>query len=307
MLLSVQTAGLVDRLGPEAGFRLIRACGFEAIDWNIDRGWDRAAVTAGRLEGSIFEQSDEAVLAFFADELAEIRKNGLVITQAHAPFPSHVRGVPGFREYAVDIYRSCIRLCHAVGCRHLVIHGISCRYNEPEMTAGDMWEKNMALFGELIPTLLETDVTICLESPFASTPLVTEGVCSDPRDAVAMIDGLNAAAGRECFGLCLDTGHLNLLRKNVVNYIRILGTRIKALHIHDNNGVDDQHMMPFTGCFRWQEFLSTLREVGYKGDLSFETWAQIRAERLPKEFIPVFLRAISGVGGIFRASILGER
>ena len=34
---------------------------------------------------------------------------------------------------------------------------------------------------------------------------------------------------------------------------------------------------------------------------------ELGSERLPKEFIPVFLRAISGVGRIFRASILGER
>ena len=306
MLLSVQTAGVIDRLGVEAGYRLLKECGFEAIDWNIDLGWDQAAVTAGKLEGSIFEQSDEAVLAYYAEELAEIRKNGLVITQAHAPFPSHVKNIPGFEEYAIRIYRSCIRLCHAVGCKNLIIHGISCRYNDPEMTAERMWAKNITLYRSLIPTLLETNVTVCLENLFASTPIITEGVCSNPHEAVAMIDALNETAGKECFGLCLDTGHLNLLRKNVTNYIRILNKRIKALHIHDNNSMADQHLMPFVGNFRWNEFVATLREVGYHGDLSFETFAQYRDARMAPEYIPVFLRTISGIGEIFRTSIQGQ-
>ena len=57
-----------------------------------------------------------------------------------------------------------------------------------------------------------------------------------------MIDRYNSIAGKECFGLCLDMGHLNLLNLDMSWYIPILGKRITALHVHDNDGmVDRQH------------------------------------------------------------------
>lgn len=307
MKLSVQNYGVSTVFGPEAGYRMIRECGFEAIDWNIDQGWNMKAVLAGQLEGSsIFEKSDEEVLAYYAEELEAIRKSGLTITQAHAPFPSDIRDVPDVEAYVVRIFQSCIRLCAAVGCPRLVIHGGSCRYSDPVTTAEEMWEKNMAMYTALIPLLRETGVMVCLENLFTTGAQLTEGNCSDPHEAVTLIDTLNDLAGQECFGLCLDTGHLNVLHKHVPTYVRMLGKRIKALHLHDNDAIHDQHWMPFAGCFHWAEFLDAMKEVGYSGDLNFETFMQIDASRMPPEYVPVFLKAIAGVGEVFRSKLLGE-
>lgn len=305
MLLSVQTAFVVQDFGNEAGYKLLRDCGFEAIDWNIDLYWDRDAVEAGKFSGcSIYEESPEAVLAHFADELAEIRKNGLVVTQAHAPFSGYVGSSPEMLAYCIKIYKSCIRLCAEAGCKNLIIHGVSCRYDVPHIDAEAAWKANLELYSALIPDLLETGVTACMENLFASgKPTITEGTCHNPQEAVALIDTLNEMAGAECFGLCLDTGHLNLMHKHIPTYIRTLGKRIKALHIHDNDAVSDQHLMPFVGCFRWKEFIDALKEIGYDGDLSFETFCQYRSDRMEKDYVPVFLRAIASIGEIFRRKL----
>ena len=57
-------------------------------------------------------------------------------------------------------------------------------------------------------------------------------------------------------------------------YAAVLGRRIKCLHVHDNNGSSDQHMAPLTGTVNWGNFCSSLRDAGYDGDLSFETFNQ---------------------------------
>ena len=44
-----------------------------------------------------------------------------------------------------------------------------------------------------------------------------------------------------------------------------------SLHVHDNNGHADQHQIPGNGTIDWESFSKALREVGYKGTLSFET------------------------------------
>jgi hypothetical protein len=49
--------------------------------------------------------------------------------------------------------------------------------------------------------------------------------------------------------------------------------------------------------------LAVMKEIGYDHDLSFETFAQVRANRVDPEYIPVFLKAIAGIGEVFRKEL----
>ena len=70
---------------------------------------------------------------------------------------------------------------------------------------------------------------------------------------------------------CWDVGHGNLTMDEQAAGIRVLGDHIKALHIHDNNGKDDLHAMPFTGTVQWEKVMNALYESGCKADLVLET------------------------------------
>ena len=307
MQLAVQSSPVSRDFGPEAGYRLIRECGFTAIDWNIDYYLNRTAFkTAEYKDFCIFEKSLEECLDFFAEELGHIRAAGLTVTQAHAPFPAYLPERPESLDYTIGIYRRCIEFCNAIGCKNLIIHGISLSNTDMTNTPESIKALNYKLYESLIDVLVKTNVTVCLENLFTGSPKgIIEGTCSNPYEAVEYIDTLNAKAGKECFGLCLDTGHLNLLRKSFRAYVPVLGKRIKALHVHDNNGSADQHLMPYTGTINWDHFCDTMREIGYEGDIAFETFAQVRASQLNRELVPTFLTAIAGIGGYFRDRILG--
>ena len=41
-------------------------------------------------------------------------------------------------------------------------------------------------------------------------------------------------------------------------------------HVHDNYYAKDLHLPPFMGDANWEELMQTLKEIGYKGDLTFE-------------------------------------
>ena len=316
MHLSVQTSAIPDVFGYEAGYRMIRESGFDAIDWNINHALRfKDVLNAETKEGlCIFERPLEEIMAHFDEELTAIRAAGLTIAQAHAPFPSYDVGRIDALEYTTGIFKQCIRFCSAVGCSRLVIHGISLKFSEPiEKTGEEMRTMTMDMFRQLIPALKETrqsgrtPVIVCMENLFSRFDVLgqgfREGTCSDPHEAVWMIDTLNAEAGDEMFGLCLDTGHLNLLRKDFRTYVPIVGKRIKALHIHDNNQNNDQHLMPYAGNTNWKEFLYTMHGIGYDGDLSFETFAQTNPPRIPRELVPDFLHLIARVGDYFRSEI----
>lgn len=305
MNISVQSGGIIDRVGAEKCYASIKEAGFTAVDWNIDQNLTptdiRNLTYAGK---SVFEHSIQDVIDHFAEEIEIIRKYGLTITQAHAPFPAYVSGHPEVLEFMIHVYENCIRLCHHAGCRNLVIHSISLAesdtYNTPETVA----QLNRHLYESLIPTLLECNVTVCLENLFTRAAAPMEGACSDPHDAVQWIDELNAKAGREVFGFCLDVGHLNLLNKNLRTYIPILGKRIKALHVHDNDGRDDLHLAPMTGTVNWAVLCDALKGIGYDGDISFETFMQVRiAQRFDEALLMPWLNLICKMGESFRNKI----
>ena len=305
MEISVQSGGIVDRIGAENCYASIKAAGFTAIDWNIDHALSSKDIKGLTYAGkSVFERSLQEVIDYHASELNAIRKHGLAITQAHAPFPAYVPGHPEVLEYMIHVYENCIRLCHYAGCKNLVIHGISLEESDQINTPETIAALNLHLYESLIPTLLECDVTVCLENLFTRRPAPTEGACSDPHEAVLLIDALNEKAGREVFGFCLDVGHLQLLNKNFRTYIPILGKRIKALHLHDNDGQDDLHLAPMTGIVNWAVLCDCLKEIGYDGDISFETFMQVRiAQRFDDALLMPWLTLICKMGESFRNRI----
>ena len=310
MEICIQTNPLAARFGFDEACRMIAEAGFTAIDWGIDNAWRfDDLLTAPTLSGlCIFEKSPAEVLAHYAEELASLQRWGLTVSQAHAPFRAFDFRRKEVLDYAIEIYKGCIRLCQAAGCKHLVIHGISIREEDTETTPELCRQYNRRLYESLLPTLAETDVVVCMENLFSRAgrmgiPNFTAAHCADPDEAVAWIDELNKQAGRAAFALCFDTGHLHLLRGDLRRYLSVLGDRIACLHIHDNDQFGDYHLLPYTGTFPWELFLATLKEIGYRGDLSFETCGQMAARRCPDPLVPHVLRLVYETGVYFRAEL----
>ena len=304
MKIGIQTAGIPYDFGRREGYQMIRDAGFETIDWNIDMQLTNADILSHKHAGNVFEKSLDEILAFYADDLDGIRAAGLTITQAHAPFNFYNNDPEGpSLEYMSKIYQNVILLCDAVGCKNVVIHGAS-RGRNDQHTNEEMEEINRTLYTSLIPTLQKTNVTVCLENLFVSKGGLTAGHCANPYEAAKLIDELNAAAGKECFGFCVDTGHLNLLAIDFRSYMPILGKRIKALHIHDNDGATDLHKAPYTGTIDWKQFYEQLAKIGYEGDLAFETFRQTEVNVLgDREMVMPWMKLIATIGEFFRSKI----
>jgi sugar phosphate isomerase/epimerase len=74
--------------------------------------------------------------------------------------------------------------------------------------------------------------------------------------------------------ICLDTGHCVILDDPSKAAMHLGGDWIKAVHLHDNYGVIDQHKFPFDGIVDWKNFCKALNEIGFVGMMDFETWAR---------------------------------
>lgn len=303
MKLSIQTGDIVDRLGFKEGYKAIKETGFDAIDWNLDHAVSASDMRRGEYRGkSILEKSLDEVTAYYAEELEEINKNSLEINQAHAPFPAFVKEYPDTLDYSIEIYKRNIEFCDYAKCKNLVIHGIPYEMdsNNP-YTQQDIHEMNMKMYTSLIPTLLKTNVTVCLENLFKGHNGVNyPGHCGDINEAVEDIDYLNSVAGKNVFGFCLDTGHANLLHQDFMVIIPKLGDRISCFHIHDNDGSHDEHLAPLTGCIDWKRFCKALKLIKCDKTLSFETFNQTNiVMNFDMELLPAWMNSICETGKAF--------
>ena len=60
--------------------------------------------------------------------------------------------------------------------------------------------------------------------------------------------------------VCLDTGHINAFsRLPVRRWWDALGERVVALHLHDNDGLSDDHLPPGEGIFDFRSLVAFLR------------------------------------------------
>ncbi|MBD3179080.1 MAG: TIM barrel protein [Candidatus Latescibacteria bacterium] len=80
---------------------------------------------------------------------------------------------------------------------------------------------------------------------------------------------------------CLDTGHVNCFsRIPLSRWWTALGDMVEALHLHDNRGDSDDHMVPGKGTFDFEELAGYLRAAGTHPKLDLEvSWHQAAQSR----------------------------
>ena len=305
--VGVQSAGWYDHKKALESFEYIKSCGFEAIDYNIDHYLSPSKLAKEGIYPTIFDKSVEEVLEYFTPLKEASEKTGVIIGQMHAPFPVWYKDCDEANDYIFMALDKCFAVCEYIGCPAIVVHPVQRSTKEKE------WETNLSLYRGLIPVIKKyKGVKICLENIFSrQSGRIIEGRLSNAADACKMIDILNEEAGGDYFGFCFDIGHANLTHRNVKEFVKEMGHRLTILHIHDNNAIDDLHMIPYSYLVNgsshvcdWTGFVEALKEIGYEGVLAFETFRMFSA--YPPAVHTEALRLISGIGHYWAGLIDAE-
>jgi sugar phosphate isomerase/epimerase len=69
--------------------------------------------------------------------------------------------------------------------------------------------------------------------------------------------------------VCFDTGHAHMAG-GVQPAFRTLRDRIAAVHIHDNHGEKDEHLLPFDGDIDWAQTVRDFRSADGQFPILFE-------------------------------------
>lgn len=310
--IGVQTYNVVNDREPVQGFEMLKRAGFSCCDFSLNAYLPNTALYRFQVN-DFFDRSNQELARFFTPLKDAAEAEGITINQIHMPYPNYVPRAPKeMNDYLQKtVAPRSMEICAFLGCPYIVVHGFKLAHYLGSEEAE--WERTEEFLDTLAPLAKELGVTICMENLYHSVGnRLMEGPCCDAEKAVRRIDAMNTRYGVEVLGFCFDTGHANLIGINPEEFITTLGDRLKVLHIHDNDGIEDLHQIPFTFTGNrenlpstdWRGFLKGLGRIRFGGVLSFETAPVLRA--FPEVMRQDVLHFLANIGEYFAGEILHD-
>lgn len=240
----------------EQGLKRLKKDGYDCIDYS----------ELCNKNSDLYKMSDNEYRDFLNKVGAAAKETGVEIVQLHALWPMEDRSEEG-RKATIAYFIKEIEGAHCLGCKHVVIHPFMPYGWGAEVDREEIWNMNVSLFQTLLPYAEKYDVILCVENlPFTALTIST----------VAEVKRLVRTLDSPYVKVCLDTGHANVFHDDLAADVRLLGDDLATLHVHDNKGNWDQHLPPYQGNIDWEAFLLALKEIGFKGCFSLETYPSLK-------------------------------
>ncbi len=190
--------------------------------------------------------------------------------------------LPELRRLTLKRLKLGIETCARVGGDLVVLHAGRCPI--PELRW--LWEGTRRFYEltlrECLKLAKKHGITLALENGSSAF---------GPYATLEELAGFLSGRGEE-IGACFDVGHAHLeacrrglqsSRTFIARWLRRLGRRVIHMHVHDNHGEHDEHLVPGEGTIDFAGVARAVRRVGYDGALVVELYTArgpLRAGRL---------------------------
>ena len=272
---------------------------FLLAEW-ADHGVSRLIFCASEMARALHEPEFGPAL------IKRAEAHGIRWADGHVPWtPEWALNTPEpHRDTMIQNNTRALELAAEAGCATLTIHiGDRVCLAESYLPI----EQTLPLLDDalerLIPVAERCRVVLCIENIMAPT--------DTPEQLIRCFDRFQSPY----FGCCYDSGHENLMaakpgkephqlnswtqklwrgkpQLNPSDALATLLPHIVTCHLHDNNGLEDQHLPPGQGTVDWQRTLDMLsrapRLISVQNELSFA--------RKPGVSIPAALEAFRKIG-----------
>jgi sugar phosphate isomerase/epimerase len=101
--------------------------------------------------------------------------------------------------------------------------------------------------------------------------------------------------------ICFDTGHAHMTG-GVQSAFRSLRKRIAAIHVHDNHGDEDEHLLPFEGEIDWAQTMGDLRSA----DVQFPILFELNSERKVPDVLTRLQEVMERLENVLEENTLGS-
>ena len=230
-----------------------------AVDFLADNGFDGIDLSLDTVSGigdgrPSFDDDWRGVLYSFGSRAAA---RGLTIPTCHLPFympsPDDADAMSRFAKSQLLGLDAAAML--KIPCA--VIHPIVRHSSQRKRRA---WlDENLSYLSPIRERAARLGVTLAIENmagvpyPYAPDETVYGSRAADVR---LLADRLDT-------GICWDFGHAHLSHLCQSAELATVGDRLRMIHIHDNDGANDRHLIPLAGSIDWDDALRGLRAIDF--------------------------------------------
>jgi L-ribulose-5-phosphate 3-epimerase len=229
-------------------------------------GFDRISLAGGNARASGYLKKS------IRDRTRRVcRQYSVQVDSIHAPFGSRLdisSPDPGIRRTGVELTVQAIDACVEFDHAQLMLH-LNDRFHESELTTRI--------------TLVENAMAVIID--YAAKHHVDLAVENLPSSQSArLFDHILSLYDDHRLGVCLDTSHAHLSH-TLHDLLEQYGGRLTAVHVSDNRGEHDDHLLPFEGTIDWDRFAMHFARIGYTGTFLLEVEMRESAFHDPEEFL----------------------
>ncbi len=237
---------------PDERFRRMKELGFGTVDESLEE-----------TERPYYE-SRAAMERHCAPIRAAADRHCIEVFQVHGSYGAwEGYDDPGMTVKEIsDNYKLGLYGCHLLGCRNFVIHPTVYYGRGKEYDQDTAVSQTVRIMEATMEECEKYGINLCLEN----MPMTHQRI--SPPSGIA--EAVNQVKSDYC-RICIDVGHQALFHRDIGEDIRIAGKKMACLHVHDSDGYNDIHILPFTGVTNWDSFTDALAEIGYSGSMNLET------------------------------------
>lgn len=225
----------------------LHKAGFRYIDYSFTSDYEKRT--------GIYAEDRFAHYDRVAEKAAQL---GLRLIQGHSPLGKPLNDPDG--SFLADTLL-CVEACGRWGIPDLVVHSGYL----PNLSKEDTFLRNREFFLPILEEAEKYGVNILVEN-FNRMYKPDVYWIDNATDLLTMIEMVD----HPLFHAVWDVGHANLQPMPQDEEMRLLGSHIRALHIHDNLGDSDTHLLPFQGTMDMDSVIQGLQSIDYSGYFTFE-------------------------------------
>ena len=149
-------------------------------------------------------------------------------------------------DYLVERYINDLKICQEKGIDLVMMH-ITGKNTPPYNKMGLERIKKIVKYAEKVK------IKIALEN------------VEDPNYLEYVLTNVKS----DFLGICFDSGHYHCYFQDKFSF-QIFKNKIFAVHLHDNHGLKDEHLLPFDGNVDWLKIAQELKKSNYLGPIILE-------------------------------------
>lgn len=190
---------------------------------------------------------------------------GFKFVQSHAP---------GYNPMGkADDHSACLRAmsrsveaCGMLGIPTSVVHTSFSQAHLYPMAKETYFKYNREFLRGMLETAEKYGVTVCIENSSVRN-MRDQYFPRTPEEMNEFVEYMD----HPLLKCCWDTGHAVMEGKtDQYEDFKKLGANLKAVHIHDNNGLSDQHIAPYCGFLQMDSVIQGLIDINYSGYFTYE-------------------------------------